>query len=411
MPLFTGIELHGWRQFGKVSLDFGQQTTVLTGTNGSGKTTILNTLGYHFGWTLNFVSTPFIGKRRAKRLWSDIYVGEETEEDDALEDDLPDGVVSVGHVGYDNGGKCSLLTNRYVSANYQLQYSGVQTVPGLFIPSHRPVATYHAVENIPTNPVTIQQHYQQYQQLLLRAFNAAPRQNPGLVQKQSIIALALFGEGNSSVLQNPLFKGVFEGFQATLRIVLPKELGFQRIEVRMPEVVLCTSKGDFSLDAMSGGINSIFGIVWQIFMFGHSLDGYVVLMDEPENHLHPSMQRILLPNLAKAFPNTRFIVATHSPFIVSSFQDAVVYGLMNNPEGRIESKRLDQTELAGTPNQILREVLDVDSNLPIWVEEQVRTIIAEMENLPVAQRADHILHKLSDMGISDALMEFGAKKK
>lgn len=44
----------------------------------------------------------------------------------------------------------------------------------------------------------------------------------------------------------------------------------------------------------------------------------IVLIDEIEMHLHPSWQQTVLPSLLNIFPNTQFIVTTHSPQILSS---------------------------------------------------------------------------------------------
>ena len=56
----------------------------------------------------------------------------------------------------------------------------------------------------------------------------------------------------------------------------------------------------------------------------------IVLIDEIELHLHISWQKKVLPFLIKVFPNLQFIVATHSPFVVSSIESAVVYDLEKN---------------------------------------------------------------------------------
>ncbi len=44
----------------------------------------------------------------------------------------------------------------------------------------------------------------------------------------------------------------------------------------------------------------------------------VVMIDEIEQHLHPSWQRTIIPNLRKTFPNIQFIVTTHSPQVLSN---------------------------------------------------------------------------------------------
>ena len=47
----------------------------------------------------------------------------------------------------------------------------------------------------------------------------------------------------------------------------------------------------------------------------------IVFIDEPELSLHPDWQRRLFPTLLKQQPNNQFIVATHSPFIYSKYED------------------------------------------------------------------------------------------
>jgi predicted ATP-dependent endonuclease of OLD family len=53
----------------------------------------------------------------------------------------------------------------------------------------------------------------------------------------------------------------------------------------------------------------------------------IVLIDEIDAHLHVSLQKKILAFLKKAFPKVQFIVTTHSPFVVSSVDDAVIYDL------------------------------------------------------------------------------------
>jgi len=53
----------------------------------------------------------------------------------------------------------------------------------------------------------------------------------------------------------------------------------------------------------------------------------IVLIDEIETHLHLRLQELILPFLTDLFPTFQFLVATHSPAVIASIPDAVVYDL------------------------------------------------------------------------------------
>lgn len=319
---------------------------------------------------------------------------------------------SIGKITYINDTESLLQIPPNSSQNpqYSLQYQNQRQVVGLHIPSHRPAITFQNVDNLPVNPKTIQQHYQEFQTLLLQTYGSANVRNPGLVLKQSLISLALFGYGNEVVEGNDEYKQLFLGFQEVLKIILPKSLGFEKLEVRMPDVVLVTNTGEFPLSSMSGGVNSLFGIAWQIHMYGSDKESCTVILDEPENHLHPSMQRSLLPDLAKAFPKYKFIIATHSPFIVTSNPDANVYGLIYNDENRIVSQHLGKADLAGSPDKVLRDILDVPTTLPIWVENKIGEILQKYGGSPdTEEKISQMFAELKSMGLNDALSIYDNK--
>jgi energy-coupling factor transporter ATP-binding protein EcfA2 len=54
----------------------------------------------------------------------------------------------------------------------------------------------------------------------------------------------------------------------------------------------------------------------------HLAEPAVVLIDEIDLHLHPTWQRDLIQFLSKRFPSTQFIATAHSPLIVQSATDA-----------------------------------------------------------------------------------------
>ena len=172
----------------------------------------------------------------------------------------------------------------------------------------------------------------------------------------------------------------YEGFQEVLKKILPKTLGFQEFEIRNMEIVFICNNGEneFLLETASGGISALIDIAWQIYMYA-SKDNpdYTVIIDEVENHLHPIMQRRILPDLLEAFPTARFIVSTHSPLVVGSVKNSNIYALTYNNENKVESQKLDFLNEAKSASEILDEVLGVSFTMPIWVETQLNGIIEE----------------------------------
>ena len=93
----------------------------------------------------------------------------------------------------------------------------------------------------------------------------------------------------------------------------------------------------FDFNTMSSGYAAILDIVVGIIMrmekhtdgvFRFDMPG-IVLIDEIETHLHYELQKKILPFLCTVFPNIQFIVSTHSAFILSSIGNAVIYDLEN----------------------------------------------------------------------------------
>lgn len=412
---FRSLRIEGWRQFGRVDIELHPQLTVLTGANGAGKTSLLRIFQRHFDIDQPFLATPMRQSDGGYSYWTGLF-------NDAIARmwrrfwDKRVDMSNVGAITYLNGVEAELRIPAQSSVQYSVAMRQQQSVSGLHIDSHAPSTHFQQVNQIPTTIVTPETAYQMYYNEVLQRFQGGHTgYSPTYRMKEAIIAMAMFGEGNTHVQGNKTVLSAYVGFVQALRTMLPESLGFQDIAVRPPEVVLVTKSGEFIIDAASGGLMTIIDLTWRLHMFAQKNTEFVVTIDEPENHLHPTMQRSLLRRLVKAFPTAQFIVATHSPFMVSSVKDSNVYVLhyvntqadegdrdeqiIPSESSRVVSQRLDTVNRAGDASAILREVLGVRTTMPEWAEEELAAIVARYRGREVTRETlSELKRDLSGLG-------------
>ncbi len=89
----------------------------------------------------------------------------------------------------------------------------------------------------------------------------------------------------------------------------------------------------FSFNTLSDGYSAIISIVTELLlrMEAHDVKSYdlegIVIIDEIETHLHVDLQKKILPFLTDFFPKIQFIVTTHSPFVLSSLSNTTICDL------------------------------------------------------------------------------------
>lgn len=111
----------------------------------------------------------------------------------------------------------------------------------------------------------------------------------------------------------------------------------------------------------------------------------IVLIDEIEMHLHPAWQWKIVGALQNTFPNVQFIIATHSPIVLSSAKDSSLY-LMKNVD---EVVALDNV-FGNKSNDILtlsQGSADIPEEISAWYDEVEKFLDAgEAEKLAELQK-------------------------
>jgi len=255
--MIKSIEIESWRQFEKVKIDFHNKLTIITGANGAGKTTILDIINQHFGWQSQLVATAKRDKKTGgltyfNGLWKKLV-------NKALppnpHQNPPE---KIGSLIYSNGNQTNLMIPTQTGIAYNVQIQRMQALKGFNIPSHRPIYKYQPVPTIATSPITKEQAFNNYRNTQRQRYSNQRRdKTETYFIKETLISLAALGYGNQIVHANEGAIRIYEGFIEILKTVLPPKLGFQSLSIRIPEVILETNSGEFSIDAVSGGIASI----------------------------------------------------------------------------------------------------------------------------------------------------------
>jgi ketopantoate reductase len=78
--------------------------------------------------------------------------------------------------------------------------------------------------------------------------------------------------------------------------------------------------------------------------------------------------------------------------------------LNHNENGNIQSSHLTQADLAARPEKVLNEILDVPITVPVWVEEDVRSILRKYKDLPDNEdKINKLFIELKSLGLTDAI--------
>ena len=146
-----------------------------------------------------------------------------------------------------------------------------------------------------------------------------------------------------------------------------------RIELRPLRFVVSVESGNdrpenLSIDQLSGGYRITLALAADLArrmaQGNPHLDDplrseAIVLIDEIELHLHPSWQQRILVDLARTFPNTQFIISTHSPQVLTTVKQQNIVELRRE-YGRIRAGQTTAPTYGAEAGDVLAAVMGVE---------------------------------------------------
>lgn len=202
--------------------------------------------------------------------------------------------------------------------------------------------------------------------------NEEKYQTPFVVKKT-----AARGDSNS-VFRNILLllkedPKAWQEFQDEIKKIFPSYEVSVDFNKDKDEFINCTVKKEngvlYPIDSCGTGILQVVQIISYIFLFKPK----ILLLDEPDSHLHPNNQRVLAQRLLELSRNTgtRIVIATHSKYLINELiEDSKLLWLSNGEvqscennqiiQSLVEIGALDAGQRLSPPKWIL---LTEDSNL------------------------------------------------
>lgn len=142
------------------------------------------------------------------------------------------------------------------------------------------------------------------------------------------------------------------------------------------------------VDLLPDGLRSIIGwLVHALVMTDAWLQGEgtpmeteaVFLLDEIESHLHPAWQRRILPAFQRLFPKSQIIIATHSPFVISSLNHGWIHPITLQDDGRAVIQEPVKASEGDSYVSVLEDVMGVKEWYDTETEDLLRRFREQRE--------------------------------
>ncbi|MBD2654863.1 MULTISPECIES: AAA family ATPase [Synechocystis] len=386
------ISLHNYRGAQSLTMELQPHLNVLVGCNGAGKSTILDAIALMLSWTVSRIQG--LQKKRDSISEEDIKIDEPNAsiEISLIDDDKQVkwlvGKRRQGSSSSLNFSDCALL-NKYVE---KIQASIIATKGKTYIPIFVFYPVGRAVNKISLKPRQNQ------------TFDLMEAYDQALIGSSTFMAFFqwfreredLENESRKFLTHSQDFSPdpQLEAVRNALKHFLPD---FENLNVRRNPLRMEIQKWGqfFTINQLSDGEKCLIAMIGDIARrlaianpIGNPLEGKgIVLIDEIDLHLHPTWQRMIIPQLVNVFPYCQFIVSTHSPHVLTHVQPDNIFLLTQTLDNITVTQ--PSASYGKTVDRILEDLMGLHTTRPQQVSQDLHRIyeLIDQGELPTAKQA------------------------
>lgn len=182
-----------------------------------------------------------------------------------------------------------------------------------------------------------------------------------------------------------------EIYQISLDMAKELDIGFNSIihDVRQLEkrgviefsgIFVRKTSNNVHFDVLGASSGEVAQLIYCMDLASHLQDYAKVFIDEPEISLHPNWQIDfveILKGMSSFFKGCHFIIATHSPYILSGLpkDNSHVVILRKNSEGQLSSESHPYSTSGWSVEKILLDVFGVQTVRNSYFEREIRSLL------------------------------------
>lgn len=407
----TRLEIANIGPFGQLGLDFPEKPAgmegkaeihILTGENGTGKTTVLEALVKSIN---NSMPSNFLERCRSKSILDE----ENPFFGDGLTVNQNNPKVSL-NVFFSVEQPFSMLRNREGSFSITSDNLFVQSLRNS--PDGTPIQiaffAYSGYRRI--NQVKIAEIREITEAPLNRSLDFQNSINPELILRwitDRLLKEAL-AKSESDLTSATKFREAVTNIESSLSKILDKEIRFSLLHTPTIDVEIRIAGEVLNFNLLPDGLKSIISWMSDLLM---RLDrvrwvkditiferNFILFLDEIEVHTHPAWQRKILPVVQELFPNAQIFISTHSPFVVGSVDGAWIHKLVKpNGDSQLAEGYPMLSEDAKSFRYWLEEVFGIKEQFGTEVERDMSEFY-ELRNKVLQGENGRVPQKLLDIG-------------